>query len=470
VVLWELWMTLHRGESINVSQVIGRPLDLVGAELPWKRRLWSGRTSLRVEIGPTYGVRARLNRSSRLARNAVRGWSRVRRSGLYHDVRRVVTAPVSRPVKSLVFRKVLVRLPVRPGSAMFESQLGRVYGDSPKYVYRALRAADPTRRVVWSYAASSAGWPTDAILVRRATWRYFYELARAEFWVDNQGLPHVATRRRETTYLQTWHGSPYKAMGYDQPQLQFGPPQQRRHFAQGVGRWTHFCVQSRYADEVFRKAFAHKAESLPTGYPRNDPLLRSDPAEAKALAARLELPDDRRIVLYAPTFRDSQRITRGRPEFPLNLAQMSELVGDRCYLLVRSHYLDRGSVAARYSNFARDVSDYPDTTELLLVADALITDYSSVMFDYALLRRPMLFYAYDLELYTQTRGAYFDLEAEAPGPVVKTQEEVLSWLADPEAAHEAHAERFGRFLEKFCTYESGDAAQAVVQRVFGESE
>ena len=172
-------------------------------------------------------------------------------------------------------------------------------------------------------------------------------------------------------------------------------------------------------------------------------------------------------MLYAPTFRDSRRIMRSPQGLRLNLTQMAELVGDRCYLLVRAHYLDRGNVAARYSNFARDVSDHQDMTDLLLVADALITDYSSVMFDYALLRRPMLFYAYDLDLYTQTRGNYFDLLADAPGPVVRTEEEVVAWLADPDAAHARHTERLERFLERFCTFETGRAAEQVVEQVFG---
>ena len=470
VVLWELWMTLHRGDDINVSQVIAWPAHIAGATIPWKAIGWTGRTFLRLELSQTYGLRGRVDRASWFSRQLARAWSRVLRSGLYGDIKRVLTFATGRWAKSLVYRRLLVRLPIRPGTAVFESQLGRVYGDSPKYVYEALRARGDTRRVVWSYAEERAGWPDDAVLVKRATWRYYYELARAEVWVDNQGLPPAAARRPGTRYLQTWHGSPYKSMGYDQPQLQFGTPDVRQRFARDIGRWTHFCVQSPFAEEVFTRAFRHDAESLEVGYPRNDPLLQYDAAAVKELRSRLELPDDRRVILYAPTFRDSRRVMRTMTGMPLNLAQMSDLVGDSCYLLIRAHYLDRERIAARYSNFARDVSDHPDMAELLLCADGLITDYSSVMFDYALLRRPMLFYAYDLELYSQTRGSYFNLEAEAPGPVVRTEEEVVAWLADPDTPHAAHQERYEAFLQRFCTFETGRAAEQAVDAVFGPAQ
>jgi CDP-glycerol glycerophosphotransferase len=467
VPLWELWMTLHHGDGINVSQLVAGPSDIADGAIPWKTVGWTGRTFIRLELTQTSAVRVRLDRASWVSRQMARAWSRVLRSGLYGDLKRLLTFPSGRTMKSLVYRKLLVRLPLRPRTAVFESQLGRVYGDSPKYVYQALRARGDARRVVWSYADQPLGWPEDAVLVKRGTWRYYYELARAEVWVDNQGLPPVAQRRPDATYLQTWHGSPYKSMGYDQPQLQFGPSEVRQQFRRAVERWTHFCVQSPFADEVFARAFRHHATSLHVGYPRNDPLVSCDPAAAKEIRTRLELPDDRRVVLYAPTFRDYRRVTRSTAVLPLNLAAMSDLVGDSCYLLVRAHYLDRGSVAARFSNFARDVSDHHDMTELLLASDALITDYSSVMFDYALLRRPMLFYAYDLDLYTQTRGSYFDLEREAPGPVVRTEERVVAWLRDPYADQAAYRDRLEAFLARYCAFETGKAGQQSVDAVFG---
>jgi CDP-glycerol glycerophosphotransferase len=138
-------------------------------------------------------------------------------------------------------------------------------------------------------------------------------------------------------------------------------------------------------------------------------------------------------------------------------------------LLVRAHYLQPVPVAgaAEVDAGVRDVTPHPDVTELLLVADALITDYSSVMFDFALLRRPMLFFAPDLETYARERGAYFDLETEAPGPVVRELADVVAWMADPDAAHLDYEPRHRRFVERFCAFERGDAAATVVRSFFG---
>jgi CDP-glycerol glycerophosphotransferase len=364
--------------------------------------------------------------------------------------------------KPFVYRQVFLRLPARRGSAVFESHLGRGFGDSPKYVYLALRAAGDTRRVVWSYQGDPAGYPTDATLVRRGSWRYWWELARAEQWVDNQGFPTRAPRRPTAAYLQTWHGSPYKVMGFDEPQLRAATPRRQQEFVDAVSRWTSFCVQSAFAEDVFATAFRHRAEVLRCGYPRNDPLLHPDvDADRVAVRRRLRLPDDRRLVLYAPTFRDWRR---GEPaELPLDVTSVAA-DAPGWLLLVRSHYLQPVPVEG---DRVRDVSDHPDMTELLLVADALITDYSSVMFDFALVRRPMLFFVPDLETYTRERGTYFDLDSVAPGPVVRRAEDVVAWLADPDAAHAAHAGRHAQFVDRFCTFERGDAADTVVRSFFG---
>jgi CDP-glycerol glycerophosphotransferase len=381
-------------------------------------------------------------------------------------MRRIRRLPSSRSVKAITYRAVLMRLPMRRGSAVFESGLGRAFTDSPKYLYLALRASGDRRRVVWSYLDDPNGFPSDAVLVRRGSWRYLLELARAEFWVDDQGFPAIARRRRATTYLQTWHGSAYKTMGFDQPELRDAGHDRRQAFAAAVGRWTHLCVQSETAEQTFAAAFRHKAQVLRTGYPRNDPLLAPDVQSRKAEHRRsLGLPTDRLVVLYAPTFRDWDRGADGTAR--LDLARIAADIGERCLILVRAHYLDRPAETDAFPEIARDVSTHADVTELLLAADALITDYSSVMFDFALLRRPMLFYAPDLEVYNRRRGSYFDLQVVAPGPVVQDMDEVVGWLRQPQAAHDSYSERYDAFVRRFCGFEHGDAAERVRHSVFG---
>jgi CDP-glycerol glycerophosphotransferase len=371
-----------------------------------------------------------------------------------------------------VYRHVFRRLPLRSDTVVFESHLGGSYGDSPKYVYEALVRSGRKHRAVWSYASSPSGFPKDAVLVRRHGWRYWYELARAGFWVDNQGFPAAATRRPGTRYLQTWHGTPLKLMGYESPSLELGPPSEREVFARSVSRWTDLTVQGRFDEETFARAFRHPARVLRTGLPRNDRLVaaatRPDQHEIDAIRHRLELPTDRRIALYAPTFRDYLRTT-GQPfAFPFRLDPMREQIGHGWMLLVRSHYLDAIEVRSQHLTFARDVSQYPDVTELMLAADVLITDYSSIMFDFALLRRPMLFHVADLETYEVARGTYFDLRSVAPGPCVTTQSEVVDWLRDPETWHAKYEKEYDAFVDRFCSFASPDAADAVVREMFGK--
>nr|WP_262401437.1 CDP-glycerol glycerophosphotransferase family protein [Actinomadura sp. CNU-125] len=157
-------------------------------------------------------------------------WRRARR--LHRSAR---GALASRRTKTAVFNRVLTRLPVRPGLAVFESHLGRSYSDNPKYIYRELRRSGRAVDAVWSYRTSPEGFPADARLVRRGSWAYYRALARARYWVDNQGFPDGLRKRPETTYVQTWHGSAVKPMGLDQPRLKAAPAAERRGSA---GWWT----------------------------------------------------------------------------------------------------------------------------------------------------------------------------------------------------------------------------------------
>ena len=148
---------------------------------------------------------------------------------------------------------------MKPGLTVFESHMGKQYSDSPRYIYEAAVAAgldqigiDP----VWSYARKRQGFPSDVRLVKRGSWRYHLDLARAEFWVDNQGFPRAFARRRETTYVQTWHGTPMKRMGFDSPALERAGAGVRRQHKAMIKRWSALLVPSEYFVETFVKSYA----------------------------------------------------------------------------------------------------------------------------------------------------------------------------------------------------------------------
>lgn len=415
--------------------------------------------------GPAWRMAAAMARTRwgrRLRRGIRRMWAAVRR--LFRAARRAAT---SRSTKTAVFNRVLSRLPVRTGTVVFESHLGRRYSGNPKYIHRELRRAEVPVRAVWSYDSSPQGFPEDAVLVRRGSWAYYWELARAQFWIDDQGFPDGLRKRPQTVYLQTWHGSAYKLMGEDQPRVKWAGRSERARLRRMVDRYDYFLVRSRHDVDTLVKGLGVRAELLPVGYPRNDPLVNGDPdaaAEAEALRRSLGLEDGRRVVLYAPTFRPGPD---GRPVWymdpPVEPGRFVRDLGDAMVLLLRPHYLCRMRLPAVAGDGVRDVGHVPDVTPLLLLADALITDHSSIMFDYALLDRPLILHVPDA---AALGGGYFDLAEHAPGPVTRTEDELLAALADLDRVDAEYAGRRRDFVRRFGEYDRGTAARAVVERFF----
>jgi CDP-glycerol glycerophosphotransferase (TagB/SpsB family) len=373
-----------------------------------------------------------------------------------------------RRVKGAVYRRLLVRLPIRARTVVFESHLGRQYSDSPKAIYERLVADGKEIRAIWSYDGDPTGFPDSVRLVKRMSWAYFHALATARFWVDNQGFPAEAVKRRGTTYIQTWHGSAYKHMGFDEPEVKLASAGAQARLRRMVGRFDCFLVRSEHDVRTLVRGLGVRAEPLRVGYPRNDALVTGgDPAALDRLRAGLGLEDGRRIVLYAPTFRKDANGTLSSG-VPFDTDRFVRELGDRYILLVRAHYFDGKPVVGSPCGTVRDVSHVHDMTDLLLLADALVTDYSSVMFDFALLDRPMVFYVPDLDDYARRgRGAYFDLAAEAPGPVARDQDRLFAALHRLDDLRESGREARHAFVERYGEYDTGTAAKAVVERFWG---
>jgi CDP-glycerol glycerophosphotransferase len=236
-------------------------------------------------------------------------------------------------------------------------------------------------------------------------------------------------------------------------------------------RYDYFVVRGAHDVETLVHAFRVRATLLRTGYPRNDALVDrgvSISKEVDALRARLRMPEGRKVVLYAPTFRQEPD---GRPAafaLALDIERFVREFGDTHVLLLRTHYLNSAGLPPDASEVVRDVSHQADVTQLMLLADVLVTDYSSIMFDFALLDRPMIFYTYDFDQYVnERRGAYFDLAEEAPGPLVHDQDALFDALRDADDDSDRFAARRRRFVEKFGEYDTGNAAKAIVDTVFG---
>ncbi|MEU5883686.1 CDP-glycerol glycerophosphotransferase family protein [Spirillospora sp. NPDC047279] len=360
--------------------------------------------------------------------------------------------------------------PLRPW-ALFESYFGRQYSDSPRAILEELRRRDAPYEFLWIVDNGQAEVPEGVTVVRRLSREYFEALARAEFIVSNSHLPMWFERRPEQKVLQTWHGATLKRIGFDIERVQFATRNYHEKLATEVGQWTHLISPSPWCTPILERAFRFEGRTLETGYPRNDIFFAPEQEEIKErVRRRIGLPEGKKVVLYAPTWRDDKFYRRGkyRLDLQLDLEEMWRRLGDDHVLLVRRHPNIVDRVPEVGTDFVFDVSVYPEMQELLLISDVLVTDYSSVMFDFAITRRPMVFFTYDLETYRDTlRGFYFDFEAEAPGPLLRTSAEVIDALVGIDDVAADHAGAYQAFVDTHCPLDDGKATIRVVERVFG---
>jgi CDP-glycerol glycerophosphotransferase len=352
---------------------------------------------------------------------------------------------------------------VEPDVVLFDSWRGK-YSDSPRAISEELRRRDAPLEHVWVLESEDPRVPDGVTPVRPNSLRHLTALGRARYVVANSSMPLYWRKKPSQRYLQTWHGTPLKKMAYDiaRPQMR-DAKRYFRHFARDIASWNLLLSQNPFSTEVLRRAFRYQGPIVQTGYPRNDVL--SSPAAARArddMRAQLGIPDGVRAVLYAPTWRDNTAF-----ETPLDLARLADALGPETVLLLRAHNNVSRTVAEAPHPRVLNVSRVPDIRELLLATDLLVTDYSSVMFDFAITRRPIVLFAYDIEHYRdELRGMYFEIEREVPAPVVRTQADLVDVLRDGDGAAPGRRERYERFVARYCPVDDGHAAARVVDAFF----
>lgn len=368
--------------------------------------------------------------------------------------------------------KLIGFLPAKKNLIVFESFLGKQYSCNPRAIYEYLQENHPDYEMYWSIDPRYAHIfkEVNGKILSRFSIPWLFKMARAKYWVSNSRLPAWIPKPNHTVYLQTWHGTPLKRLAADMKEVHMpgtNTEDYKENFLRESSRWDYLISPNRYSSEIFTRAFDFKKELIESGYPRNDYLYKNNTPEAiKALKKSLNIPLDKKVILYAPTWRDNEFHEKGKYKFnlKLDLDKMQETLAGNYIILLRMHYLIADNIDIKaYSDFAYDVSDHTDISELYLISDMLITDYSSVFFDYANLKRPMIFYVYDIENYRDVlRGFYFDFEKHAPGPLVKTTEEVIHHIQSP---REINTD-LERFHDKFCYLESGESSKRVVEKVF----
>ena len=372
--------------------------------------------------------------------------------------------------KLAYFHKYL-KEPVLKNVVLFETFNGKNYSDSPKYIYEYLaKNYGKDFKCVW--VLNNGSKPKyGGEVVNRFSFKYAYYLARAQYLVFNVRPPLWYRKREEQTFLETWHGTPLKRLVFDQEEVTAASPKYKQEFYAQRKDWDYLISANDFSTETLARCFMFENEMLPYGYPRNDIMYASNKEEiAVDIKKKLGIPLDKKTILYAPTWRDDEYYGKGKYKFTLklDLDLLKKRLGDEYVILLRTHqYIADALDITGMEGFAYNVSKYDDISELYLISDICITDYSSVFFDYANLRRPVLFYTYDIEKYkNQLRGFYIDMNTEVPGPLLYTSEEVVEAIENIEQINEQYKERYDTFYNRFCHLDDGNASKRVVERVF----
>ncbi len=348
--------------------------------------------------------------------------------------------------------------PVANGTLFAQSWFGKSFSDSPAALAEALRHDFTEVRVgVHDHSVEVPDFVTPTIVGSSAWWE---ALTSAQVVIDNSWIPSQFKRRPGQRVVQTWHGTPLKKLGFDRSQHE-GRSSTPQSFKWGSSKWDLLVSPNSYSTEILRRAYTYDGTIAETGYPRNDVLAAPDGTRDR-LRRSLGIGPGEIVVLYAPTFREGEA---DRSTF-CDVAALDRRLGAGHRLLVRGHSATLRSARAIGGPHVIDVTTYPESAHMLAIADVLITDYSSVMFDFTATRRPIVFFTPDLDAYANDgRGVYFDLASVAPGPVVHDERHIADAVRYAWEHRHASSARYDAWTGRFNAHDDGGATERLATLV-----
>ena len=386
--------------------------------------------------------------------------------------------------RSIVYKMTTGGIKPDEKTVLFETFMGRQYGCNPKAIYE--RMLNDSRfddfSFIWAFKDTEKAKEHSALerskIVKHRSREYFKCIARSGAVITNSEMDYRISPKKGQTFFQTWHGTPLKRLRCD-INIENGNANNtleeiKLRNAMDVVRYDYFLSPSEFASEKFRSAFnldALKREGIvfEAGYPRNDMLFNYDHSDIVDIKCRLGIPEDKKVILYAPTFRDNKYESAEGYVYDLNLdfERLQKEFGSDHVVIFRAHYFVANQFDFdKYDGFVINASHLDDITELYIVSDMLITDYSSVFFDYANLKRKIVFYMYDLEQYqNDIRGFYISLD-ELPGKIVTTEDALIDEI---KCADFEYDDKYAEFNSKYNYLDDGHAAERVIEKVFGDS-
>ena len=339
---------------------------------------------------------------------------------------------------------------------LFVSFMGKGFNDSPKAIYDYMQSHSEYKKYKCVWAFEKPEKFPELNTVKIDTPAHFADALRAKYWVTNTNIERgLKFKKPSTVYLNTWHGVALKRIGNDCPG--------RKDY--NFDTVIYLVVSGEHDKKVFRSAFgAVDSSFLCCGMPRNEELWLADESRKAACREKLGIPEGKKVILYAPTWRES---TDGGRSYsikpPVDIKLWREKLSGQYVLLFRAHHQTTQVMEVEFDDFIWDESDYPAVNDLMIAADILITDYSAIAFDYSVLCRPIFCFGYDYDTYLAQRGTYFDIDDKYPNKLCRTQEELLDRITNIDYAGECENTR--RFKEQFVEYGIG-ATQRCVESIF----
>lgn len=338
----------------------------------------------------------------------------------------------------------------------------RKYNDSPRAIYEYMISLPQFKDFKYVWALEDPGnveIPGPAIKIKADTMEYFRYTLRAKYWITCVNIERsLHYKKKKCIYLNTWHGVAFNCIG--------NAAGGRKDY--DFSNIDLFCYESEYQKRIFKRDFNVQEDALiPSGLPRNDGLYHVTDDEVVALKKKLGLPLDKKVIMYAPTWRDSyDKGASYAIKPPITIEKWEEELKDDYILLLRTHAYTTKLLGIQFNDFCLDFTSYPVINDLFKVADVLISDYSACIADYSILERPVICFAYDYEDYKSTRGLYIDFEKEMPNGILETEDKVINHIKSMDYKTECKKTR-DMIKNKF-TYLGGHATEMCVEKMFGK--
>lgn len=359
---------------------------------------------------------------------------------------------------SYAIRFIGLFIPMDEKAILFSAH-SRKYNDSPRAIYEKLisRSEFADYKFYWAIEDNYAmEIPGNYTIIKPDTFKYFITALKCKYWVTCVNIERsLKFKRKRTVYLNTWHGIPIKTVGNE--------AEGRKDY--DFSYIDYFCASGEYEVETYKKSFNVDAEQLlKSGMPRNDTLYNTTDEEIADIKNRLGLPLDKKILLYAPTWRDSKNGGKSyQIKPPINLSYLENVLGEDYILLLRTHPYTNELLGVDFNHFVIDCTNYPNINDLMKISDILISDYSATIFDYSILERPIICFAYDIDEYSRERGFAMNIRSEMPGGIVENEKELVERIRFCDFVAEKEAVK--KFKQKYMQY-GGSATEECIRAMF----